>query len=443
MTSDREELIKYIGKSQGQILSLKSISRDYEDEIFKNIGSKPIKIVTGFRRSGKSHLVQRVAQRLVENKTYNIKNILYLNFESFQLSTINSPQRLNVAFETFLNSVAQDGKKLIIFDEIQNVKNWDKFIRTIYEYKDQDLEIILTGSNSELLSSELGSNLAGRFIEFYIQPFSFKESLNYHNIYINNENDFLLHFDKVEKLFYDYIKFGGLPETFNIQTENAKLSYIEGVLNKVILDDIIQRFKIRNPYILEKIIQYILANISRIISFKRITNFLKDLDLNIKENTVIDYVQYFIKSFALYDIQKFDWKTQKIFDSTKKYYSIDLGLNNIYGNLMCNFSRQLENLVYLELKRSPKIKNIYYGLDTKKEIDFIAFNKENDIFKYQITKTLNNQNQERELNAFIYSHKYLDKGENILLSLDRQEEDLEHEGIKIHKRNIMKWLILE
>ena len=148
----REAILDVIYEWQKLIMSRGGVKRALESRVLASVGTKPIKIITGFRRSGKSFLLQRVANFLVQNKQVKLDNLLYLNFEDYRLLAVNDAESLGEAFNVFLQDVAVDGPKLIILDEIQNVENWDKFVRTLYE-KSNNLDIYLTGSNSELLAS--------------------------------------------------------------------------------------------------------------------------------------------------------------------------------------------------------------------------------------------------------------------------------------------------
>jgi predicted AAA+ superfamily ATPase len=171
---DKATLYSVIVEWQKILSEDSGIVRSYQNELYGMMGSKPIKIVTGFRRSGKSFLVQKTISQLLAEKKIPKRNILFLNFEDYKLSEINNAEKLDGVFQLFMNEIASVGHRIILLDEIQLVQNWDKLVRTIYE-KYRDIEIVLTGSNSELLSSELGSNLAGRYISLEILPFDFIE----------------------------------------------------------------------------------------------------------------------------------------------------------------------------------------------------------------------------------------------------------------------------
>jgi len=436
---EKDDVIRLIAEWQNRILRIQGIYREYLDALHATIGSKPIKIITGFRRSGKSFLVQLAARKLIENNTFSVSNILYLNFEDFRLAGINTPEKLDTFYRVFRAEIADDKKKLLIFDEIQNVNNWDRFIRTIYE-TDHDVEIILTGSNSRLLSSEIGSNLAGRFIELSILPFDFTEYLRYMDVKISNAADYFRNQEKIHYHFSQYVKFGGLPEILSINSETARFSYIEGIISKVILDDIIKRFNIKHTTVVEKTLFYLFSAIGNIISFTKISNYLKRLDISIKNETLIKYMQYMLTTFAIYETNKFDWKLGKLFGTTRKYYAVDTGVVNLYPGMVSNYSKQLENIVFLKLKRNRKQIN-FGALPSGKEIDFITQTATGEFEKYQVTQTLHKDNYDRELSSFILQNTYLKDGKNILLTLDENEEEIDCQDAKVLKKNLIRWLL--
>lgn len=436
---NKSEIITLIYDWQSLILKRKGVARYNESAILSSIPSKPIKIITGFRRAGKSFLAQRIAKKLVENEAYKIENILYLNFEDYQLSEVNSAKKLADIYAIFISDVAKTGPKLIFLDEIQNVPGWDKFVRTIYE-KEEDLAIVLTGSNSELLSAELGSNLAGRFIDFFLFPFDFKEFLSYKNISIKDENDFLRHRAELEKLFAEYLNYGGLPEIFEISSEDAKLSYLKGIITKVVLDDIVKRFNVDNVDVLERLLNYVLSNVGGAISYTNLKNKIKLLGLEVKVETVIKYVNYFAKTFVVFELNKFDWKQRKIFSSSKKYFSTDVGLTSLFRPSRENLSMKLENLVFLHLKKGNDY--IFYGVNERgREIDFIL--RRDDIYydKYQVCSSLDEDNLGRELGVFNLSDKHLKKGDNFILTSKTNIEPNILKKYRVSHYNIIKWLL--
>lgn len=436
---NKTDIIALIYEWQNLILKRKGVARYNEATVLSSIPSKPIKIITGFRRAGKSFLTQRIARQLVENERYKIDNILYLNFEDYQLAEINTAKRLGEAYSIFITDVAKGGPRLVILDEVQNVEGWDKFVRTIYE-KEDDVNIILTGSNSELLSVELGSNLAGRFIEFFIFPFDFKEFLGYKGIFVQDEGDYLRKRVEIERLFTEYVNYGGLPEVFEIASEDAKFSYLKGIITKVVLDDIVKRFGVENVDVLERLLNYLLSNVGGVVSYTNLKNKIKLLGIDIKVETVIRYIGYFAKTFIVFEVNKFDWKQRKIFSSSKKFFAADVGLTSLFRPSRENIAMKLENIAFLRLKK--KNDAIFYGANERgREIDFILRRDEIYYDKYQMCLELNSDNFGRELGVFGLSDKYLKKGDNYILTTKADVASGVFEKYHVSHHDMIRWLL--
>jgi predicted AAA+ superfamily ATPase len=437
---DKTVVIPLIYEWQNIVMRRQGVKRELEEPLYRSIGSRPIKIVTGFRRSGKSFLVQQVARRYVDEEEILPENLLYLNLEDFRLMAVTTPQRLNDIFELFLSTSAKPGKKLLIFDEIQNVADWDRFIRTLYEKESDDIEILLTGSNSELLSSELGSNLAGRFIEFRLFPFSLQEFLVFKGIPITTTAEYHRNRRELQALFNEFLKFGGLPEIFTIVDGDAKLSYLSGILSKVILDDVVRRFRVDNVTLLEKILNYLLASAGSITTFASLTRQAKALGFRTKSETVIAYCGYFVKALALFELNRFSWKQGRIFSDTRKYFSIDTGLITLFRPAEENQAARLEHTVCLELLRRHG--TVHFGTnDNGRELDFLVPRDGRLHDKYQVTATLTADDEKRELGAFALADPYLREGKNILLSLDEDETMKTYQGVTIECVNLLRWLL--
>lgn len=420
---------------QQRVMTRQGVPRLMEPRVLESFGSRPIKIITGFRRSGKSFLTQRIARQMVTSGAVPQENVLYLNFEDYRLLECVTPEQLDQIF-TLFSQTTVNGRRLVIFDEIQNVQNWDRFVRTLYERED-DLEIVLTGSNSELLSAELGSNLAGRFIEFFLLPFSFREFLLYRNALPKGGREFERNQPLIQRHFNEYLNFGGLPEVFDIPSGEAKLSYLSGVLTKVVLDDVVKRFRVEHVGLLEKLLRYLLATVGNITSYAALVKKSAALGVPLKNSTVIDYVAYLQKSFALFEVGKFSWKQSRHFSTSRKYYAIDTGLASIVRPVEENRSFRLENLVFLELKRRGQ--EVFYGSsDSGREIDFLT--KEADGWgQYQVADTLTDENHKRELGAFALAAPHL-SGSRTLLTLDAPQDTVQYDGLEIRRQNLIKWL---
>lgn len=437
---DKTVISGLIFEWQNLILRRQGVTRELEERLYRAIGSRPIKIVTGFRRCGKSFLVQQVARRLLDEGRIIPENLLYLNLEDFRLAEVITPERLNEIFELFLTTVARPGKKLLIFDEIQNVASWDRFIRTLYEKEGDDVEILLTGSNSELLSSELGSNLAGRFIEFRLFPFSYREFLDSKGVRIATPADFMRGKRDLTALFHEYLKFGGLPEILTIADPESKLSYLSGILSKVILDDVVRRFRVDNVLLMEKVFHYLMASAGSTTTFASLARQARGLGIRTKNETVIAYCGYFVKALALLELFRFSWKQSRIFSDTRKFYSVDTGLITLFRPAEENQSVRLEHAVCLELIR--RYGSVCYGTnDSGREIDFMVPTAGREYDKYQVATTLAPDNDKRELGAFALADPYLNEGENMLLTLDDDETARQFQGVEIKRRNLLRWLL--
>ena len=429
-----------IFECQSLIQRRQGVARELEIKLLGAMGSRPIKIVTGFRRSGKSFLVQQVVGRLVREGRIEPANVLYLNLEDFRLMEVTTPERLNQVYELFLSLSARPGKKLLVFDEIQNVRDWDRFIRTIYEKDSDEIEIILTGSNSELLSSELGSNLAGRFIEFFLLPFSFREFLSYRGMKVDDKAGYLRNKREISAMFTEYLNHGGFPEVFDIPSPESKLSYLSGIVSKVILDDVVRRFKVDNVTLLEKLFHYLMAGAGNVSTFASLSRRCAAMGIKTKPETVIAYCSYLLKAFALFEVFRFSWKQNRVFSDTRKYYSVDTGLITLYRPPEENLSLRLEQVVYLELRRRGD--TVFFGTnDSGKEIDFIVSSGECRYDKVQVTATLTAEDEKRELGVFVLADAHLQEGTNLLLSLDEDETLIQWHGVTIERKNLVRWLL--
>ena len=323
----QENIRPLIFEWQERVMTRTGVARRLETAVLAAAGSRPMKIITGFRRAGKSFLTQRIARQLVESGAIPRENVLYLNLEDYRLLECVTPEQLDRVFALFEQTTVP-GRRLAIFDEIQNVRHWDRFLRTLYE-REENLEVIVTGSNSELLSAELGSNLAGRFIEFFLLPFSFGEFLDYRGETPGGEKETSRRMPLLSRRFGEYLSFGGLPEVFDIPSPEAKISYLSGVLTKVVLDDVVKRFRVEHIGVLEKLLAYLLATVGNVTTHAALARKSVALGVPLKNATVIDYVSYLRKSFALMEVGKFSWKQSRHFATTRKYFAVDPGLATI------------------------------------------------------------------------------------------------------------------
>lgn len=429
------------------IIDSSRISADYyidRDDYFawckSGLKNDFIKVITGFRRTGKSFLLKQLKRYLMENENAPEENIFFINFEHDILAKNNQIEDLRKMLELFEAHIARDGKIYLFLDEIQNIKYWEKFIRTIYDSRKNKFSIYLTGSNSSLLSGEFSTALAGRTVEMQVKPFNFKEYLKLSKVNVGDGFDKVNHKSLLEKHLRRYLYWGGLPETIGKKDEEIH-QYIESLFRKVLLDDIIKRFGVEKVSVIEKLLYYIFSNIGGTVSFSNIANMLKNEGEKISVPTLQSYAGMYEQSFALKKIEKFEWKTKKIFSKQYKFYAADNGLaNSINISKLGIEEKLLENIVYNTL--AEKYSKIYYGRDDEnKEIDFIAPQSDDRFLKIQVSLEINSQNLKREFGNFVIMDKYLKKGENILVVMRGKNQMHNYKDVVIRETTLLDFLL--
>ncbi|MDD3303152.1 MAG: ATP-binding protein [Candidatus Gracilibacteria bacterium] len=354
-----------------EILKEKIIKRPNYNKLLKNyLDSNVIKVITGMRRVGKSYLLKNLIQDIIKDDFTTKNNIFYINKEDLEFDYIRNYNDLYEVFKKFLENITHYKKIFIGIDEIQEISGWEKFVNSILGTYKEKVEIYITGSNSNMLSSELSTLITGRYIEIEVYPLSYSEF----SIFSVKE--------KSKQLFLEYIKYGGLPGIFGVKKEEKIVfDYLKGIYSTILLKDIVSSFGLRNVYFFENLYKYIFANIGNIFSAKSISDYLKGQKVKISPETVLNYLDYGLKVYMLELVKSVDPDTKKYFEIYNKYYIGDLGLrNSLVGfDYKRDIGKILENYVFLELKRngySIKIGRLQNG----KEIDFIA--EKNGIIKY-------------------------------------------------------------
>ena len=333
--------------------------RKLADNILKNYKDAPIiKVLCGIRRSGKSFILKLIRQKLL---SYGIDErcILYIDFEDFENRDIDSDKKLYERIkERFI--LAEKMRLYLLFDEIQEVSDWEKCVNSLYGSESIDCDIYITGSNAKLLSSELATYISGRYVTIPIYPLSYKEYLSFYNQ------------DDSEKSFTEYITSGGFPGlAFMNKDEMTIKSYLEGIYSTVLLKDIIKRNNIRDTSLLEKIILYLCNNIGNIFSAKRIADFMKSTGRRISTETVYNHLKALEEAMFIYKISRYDIKGKKLLETMEKYYLADHGLRfALLGFKESAINGILENIVCIELLRRGY--SVYIGKTGEYEIDFIA-----------------------------------------------------------------------
>lgn len=371
------------------VITTKMILRTiYIEQVVGFINKPQIKILTGIRRSGKSTVLRLLEKELLQ-RGVSKQQIIHINFESFVYADILKARELYGYIKTQIKGSL---KHYLLLDEIQEVEQWEKVVNSFLV--DFDVDIYLTGSNSHLLSSELATYLAGRYVEIPIYTLSYKEFLDFRTYYFSKEQNTV-------NLFLQYLRKGGFPVIHTSDyTEESAYKVVYDIYSSAILRDTVQRYKIRDVKLLERVIKYAFDNIGNTFSGKNVADYFKSQQRKIDINTVYNYLYALEGAFILYRVPRFDIKGKEILKTQEKFYVSDISI--IYAT-MGNRDRMiggiLENIVFLELKRRGY--NVYIGKLDNTEIDFVAEKQGKKIYIQVAYKLENEQTIEREFNNLL------------------------------------------
>ena len=396
---------------------------EYIKKIVPFIDKDVIKVLTGIRRSGKSVMLKLLMEEL-KNRGINENQFIYINFENLKYRKLKNYKRL---YDFILNKVDDKYKSYYIFlDEIQEVEEWERCVNSLRVDEDFNFDIYITGSNAKLLSGELSTYLAGRYIEFVVYPFSFKEFFEIMKEK-NKEID-------LKEAFQDYVKFGGMPFLHNLDYNfEASMQYLQDLYASIILKDITQRNNIRDTDLLERIINYVVMNIGNTFSATSISKFFKSENRKVATETILNYIKACEEAFLIYRVARNDLLGKKILNVNEKYYIADHGIREaIMENNQKNINQVLENIVYFEMLRRGY--NVKIGKVDNLEVDFVC--KKNDETIYiQVSYLLASEDtKEREFSVL---ENIKDNYPKYVLSMD--EFDMSRNGIK--HVNLIKFLV--
>lgn len=360
----------------------------YLDKIKPFINKTQIKIITGIRRSGKSTVLRLLKEELLVEGIKQ-EQIIAINFESFAYSELLEAPKLYLFIK---DKIKSHQKYYLLLDEIQEVEGWEKAVNSFIV--DFDVDIYLTGSNSHLLSSELATYLAGRYIEVAVYTLSYKEFLDFRNHYFSknqNQINLLLH----------YLRKGGFPVIHTADyPEESAYKVVYDIYSSVILRDTVQRYKIRDVELLERVIKYAFDNIGNTFSGKNVADYFKSQQRKVDVNTVYNYLNALEGAFILYRVPRYDIKGKELLKTQEKFYVSDISI--IYatmGNRDRMISGVLENIVFLELKRRGY--KVYIGKLDNTEIDFVAEKNGNKMYIQVAYKLENQQTINREFDNLL------------------------------------------
>ena len=378
-----------------------------------------IKVIMGIRRCGKSVLLLQIIEELKE-KGIPESQIIYINFENEDYSFIKNDIDLHNYIK---KKIVNKEKYYLFFDEIQNVKDWEKAINSFKSSK--NVSVFITGSNSDLLSGELATHLAGRYVSFKLYPLTFGEVCVLKNLKERTE---------IEDAFDDYITWGGMPQRFMLTDEMQTRTYLSDIYDSIVVKDIITRFGIKDIDLFNRIVEYIVTTPSQNFSAESLSNYFANKDdREVSKITLYNYLEYMAKAMLINKVDRYDIRGKRILNGKYKYYLTDLGLGQVKNiGKRPQLGAYLENIVYNELiSRGYDVK---VGNLEKAEIDFIATRFKEKIY-IQVAYILADDTViDREFGAY---KGIEDNYPKYVLTMDKH--DFSQEGI-IHK-NVIDWLL--
>lgn len=396
------------------------LRKHYLEQAIPFVDQDLIKIFTGIRRSGKTVLMKQMKDWLLDHGR-TPDQVLLLNMESLQVRRKAQDGHLYEEILSYAKAHLQ--KKLyLFFDEIQDIPEWQLFINSLRV--DINCDLYITGSNATLLSNELATCLSGRYIQIPVYPFSLKEAKEFQKQQGTYQSD--------EKLFQDYLRFGGFPQRFYLPDASSAETYLRDLFEAVVLRDVLSRHKIRDTVSLQRILAFVLDNIGNPFSARKISGMLTSTGIKTTVPTVLNQLQWFQEAFIIEAAPRYDIIGKELLTSTEKYYAADLGLRNaIKSSEKLDVSKLYENLVYLEMRtrgyqvRVGKLKN--------QEIDFICQKGSKKLY-IQVAYLLTPQDMDREFGNL---KAVQDNYPKYVISSDPL--DMSQDGI-IHK-NILEFLL--
>ena len=376
-----------------------------------------IKVISGVRRCGKSTLMQQFIKYLF---TLGIKEeqIIFINFEDFENRDLLN---LDNFYNYVSSKIIKDKKMYLFFDEIQQVKDFQKVVDSFYIKK--NIDIYLTGSNSTLLSGELATLLTGRYVEIKMLPLSFKEFSSFMNE------------DNIQKTYKEYVETSSFPYVFSLWDSKQNITeYLDGLFNSIVLKDIVKRKNISDIKMFLSVCEFIFDNIGLEVSSKKIADTMTSNGRKIDSRTIENYLTGLAESFVVHKVSRFNIKGKEYLKSLEKYYVCDIGLRKaLLGKKSMDVGHILENVVYLELIRRGY--NVYIGKINSLEVDFVAMNQNTTMYIQVAASVRDESTLQRELAPLT---QIRDSYPKLILTLD-EDPDADYNGIL--RTNVLEWLL--
>ncbi|CEG11679.1 ATPase [groundwater metagenome] len=407
---------------------------DYTNRCIKFLKTNIVVAIIGVRRSGKSYIMRQVIRALIENNIKS-KNILMINFEDKRIVDFY-PGLIDEIYKTYTEILNPDEIPFIFLDEIHNVPNWERWVRTMHELKKAN--IVISGSSSKLLSGELATVLTGRHLDIFTFPLGFEEFIHFRNLEIKDELDVIANKINIQRFLNEYFEFGGFPEV--VLSDNKKellLTYFDDILTK----DIEKRYKLKKSEKLRMLARFYMTNISNSVTFNSLAKFL-----NTSTVTVGKFSSYLEEANLIFFVKRFSFKVKEQEKAPRKIYSIDTGLSNAVGfKFTSNYGKILENLVAIEL-RKKEVENVntkiyYWHNQQHEEVDFVIKNGLNAEQLIQVCWNINDyKTKEREIKALLKASDELKCDDLLIVNQDKEgKETIKNKEVKYI--SLATWLL--
>ena len=343
---------------------------DYIQQVESVMGKSEAIVLTGHRRAGKSCVLASLANRWKE-----IGNIIFIDMENPDFADIETYQALH----EYVKSNYKEGmKNFLLIDEVQEISAFEKTIR--YWIRQDDMTVVVTGSNAAMLSSEVATAFAGRYFDVHINSLNYEEFLQFYSLQDSDES------------LTAYLRWGGLPFLAQIPMADTKVrtDYLGSIYDTIFVKDVITRRKVRNVTLMDNLARFVADNIGKIFSANSIAKYLKGKENSVSSNTVAEYIDAWCESYMIDKVKRYDIKGKLVFEQQEKYYFEDIGIRNYLCKDKRNIDIEkiLENVVYLKLKNSGF--NVYVGQINGKEIDFVA-RRGTEMLYVQVSMTITNE----------------------------------------------------
>ena len=393
---------------------MKILKRKYLDELISVTGTPDIKVITGIRRSGKSKLLELFKEYLEKDK---INNIIHINFNVKDFDKYKNSDSL---YKYISDNYLKNKKNIVLIDEVQMCDDFEKAINWIHA--EEKYDIYITGSNAFLLSSDLATLFTGRTYKIEIFPFSYNEFMSYYN------------YENTDETFDKYVLEGGFSGSYLYKNLDEKYKYISDVYKTLIVRDITQRYHIQNIPLLDSISDFLIDNISKLTSYRSLTDTLNSNKNNVSDKTVGTYMKYLCDAYAFYKIRRYDIPGKKYLNTQDKYYLSDHAVKYaIQGTKNMNYGSVYENIVAMELLRRGY--EVYVGVLYNKEIDFVAMRRNEKIYIQVSDSISDDKTFEREVSSLL---KIKDAYPKILIARTHHDS-YTYEGVLII--DIKNWLV--